>query len=66
MQVAMEVKLPVACLLLRTLILLSAMKEAQSFREDGDLKGGLRLHIYRMNVLLVNSTLTQVTLSTGR
>ena len=69
MQVAMEVKLPVACLLLRTLILLTAMKEAQSFRENGDLKDGLRLHIHRKNVLLLIvaiSTFTQVTLSTGR
>ena len=53
LQVAMEVKLPVACLLLRTLILLTAMKEAQSFRENGDLKGGVRLHIHRKNVLLL-------------
>ena len=69
LQVAMEVKLPVACLLLRTLILLTAMKEAQSFRENGDLKGGVWLHIHRKNVLLLIvaiSTLTQVTLSTGR
>ena len=38
--VAMEVKLPIACLLLQTLLLLTTVKEAHCYRENGDLKGG--------------------------
>ena len=38
--VAMEVKLPIACLLLQTLLLLTTVKEAHCYRENGDLQGG--------------------------
>ena len=37
--VAMEVKLPIACLLLQTLLLLTGVKEANCYRENGDLQG---------------------------
>ena len=51
--VAMEVKLPIACLVLQTLLLLTTVKETHCYRENGDLKGGRFIFYFIGKMLMI-------------
>ena len=51
--VAMEVKLPIACLMLQTLLLLTTVKETHCYRENGDLKGGRFIFYFIGKMLMI-------------